>query len=158
MTVNVEDLVFNSEAVAKPKKDSGMTIVFDPTRKRSTHVESGLAVQWVRDEPPMERRTHFKLIVGGAEVPFEASYDFGRNKIKEKYPDADVFEIDRLTTALREMNYTAVNIRAQFDKEVFVKVWQNLVQQGPSVYRVSTYYTEFAGLDPSSRKDWSCEG
>jgi hypothetical protein len=42
------------------KKVIGMTIVFDPERRRSTHLESGLAVQWVRDESPMERRTHFK--------------------------------------------------------------------------------------------------
>jgi hypothetical protein len=157
MTVNV-DLVFNSEAVAKSKEDSGMTIVFDPTRRRSTHVESGLAVQWVRDEPPMERRTHFKLIVGGAEVPFEASYDFGDNKIKQQYPDADFLEISQRLNDLHEKNYSAVNIRAHFDKEVFVKVWQNLVQQGLSVYRVSTHYTEFTGHGPSSRKDWSCEG
>jgi hypothetical protein len=93
------------------KKAIGMTIVFDPERRRSTHLESGLAVQWVRDEPPMERHTHFKLIVDRIEVPFEASYDFGRDKIKEKYPDADVFEVDRLATALRELNYSAVNIR-----------------------------------------------
>lgn len=50
-----------------------MTIRFDPDRRRSTHVESGLAVQWVRDEPPVDRSTHFKLIVG-------AVYDCGEHK------------------------------------------------------------------------------
>jgi len=63
-----------------------MTIKFDPERRRSTHVESGLAVQWVRDEPPMERSTHFKLIVDGIEVPFVGSYDYGEDKIKKKIP------------------------------------------------------------------------
>ena len=135
-----------------------MTIIFDPERRRSTDVESGLAVQWVRDEPPMERSTHFKLIFGGAEVPFEASYDFGEDKIKQQYPEADFLEISQRLNDLNEKNYRAGNIRAQFDKEVFVKVWQNLVQQGRSVYRVSTFYTEFVGLDPSSRKEWNCKG
>ncbi|WP_213288462.1 hypothetical protein [Bradyrhizobium sp. sGM-13] len=135
-----------------------MTIILDPERRRSTHVESGLAVQWVRDEPPMERRTHFKLIVGGADVPFEASYDFGYYKIKQQYPDADAVELYRRCSELCEMNYRAVNIRTHFDKEVFVQVWQNLVQQGVSPYRVSTYYTELAGPDPSTRKEWKCEG
>jgi hypothetical protein len=147
-----------SEAVAKSEKDGGMTIVFDPERRRSTHVESSLAVQWERDEPPMERRTHFKLIVGGAEVPFEASYNFGEDKIKQRYPDADILEIGRHVSDLLELNYRAVNIKTHFDKEVFVKVWQHLVQQGVSPYRVSTYYTEFAGPDPSRRKEWRCEG
>jgi hypothetical protein len=143
---------------AQSEEDGGMTIIFDPERRRSTHLESGLAVQWVRDEPPMERNTHFKLIVGGAEVPFEASYSFGDDKIKQQYPDADAVELHRRLSELREMNYRAVNIRTHFDKEVFVQVWQNLVQQGVSPYRVSTYYTEFAGPDPSNRKEWRCEG
>ena len=106
-----------SEAVAKSEKDGGMTIVFDPERRRSTHVESSLAVQWVRDEPPMERRTHFKLIVDGNEVPFEGSYDYGDSKIKERFPDADALERDRLVTALGEKNFKAVNIGCEFDKE-----------------------------------------
>jgi len=135
-----------------------MTIEFDAQRRRSTDTESGLGVQWVRDEPPMERRTHFKLIVGGVELPFEASYDFGDDKIKRQYPDADYLEIHERLSQLREMNYRAVNIKADFDKEVFVKVWQNLVQQGVRPYRVSTYYVEFAGPGASGRKEWGCEG
>jgi hypothetical protein len=135
-----------------------MTIIFDPERRRSTHLESGLAVQWVRDEPPMERRTHFKLIAGGAEVPFEASYDYGQDKIKKQYPDADALEIGERTSNLRELNYRAVNITGRFDPEDFVQVWRDLVSQGHRVYRVSTYYTELAGNNPGNSKEWSCEG
>ena len=135
-----------------------MTIIFDPARRRSTHLESGLAVQWVRDEPPMERSTRFKLIANGVEVQFDGSYDYGEHKIEKLYPDADVLEIYRRTSDLQEINHTAVHIRARFDEELFVKVWQHLVQQGHDVYRVSTYYVEFAGCDPNSRKEWKCEG
>ena len=135
-----------------------MTIIFDPVRRRSTHVESGLAVQWVRDEPPMERCTLFKLIVDGAEVPFEASYDYGDRKIQQQYPDADAIELYKRLSELREKNYRALNIRVRFDKEIFLQVWQNLVQQGLSVYRVSTYYTEYFGHGPGSHNEWSCEG
>lgn len=140
------------------RKAIGMTIVFDPERRRSMDLASGLAVQWVRDEPPMERRTHFKLIVDRIEVPFEASYNYGDDKIKRQYPDADAFEAYRRMKDLRELNYGAVNIRARFDKDLFLKVWQHLVQQGLTVHRVSTCYTEFTGYDPGSRKEWSCEG
>jgi hypothetical protein len=135
-----------------------MTIIFDPERRRSTHVESGLAVQWVRDEPPMERATRFKLIVDRIEVPFEASYNYGDDKIRRQYPDADFLEVHRRASELWEKNYRAVNIRAFFEKDLFLKVWQHLVSQGLTVYRVSTYYTEFTGYDPGSRKEWSCEG
>ncbi|WP_257193056.1 MULTISPECIES: hypothetical protein [unclassified Bradyrhizobium] len=71
-----------------------MTIRFDPDQRRSTHVESGLAVQWVRDEPPMERSTHFNLIVDGIEVPFVASYDYGEDK--KANPGIGALELDRL--------------------------------------------------------------
>jgi hypothetical protein len=136
----------------------GMTIVFDPARRRSTHVESGLAVQWVREEPPLERRDHFKLIVAGTEVPFEASYDYGEDKINKQYPSADTLERGRLVMALREINYRAVNIKGTFDKGVFVAIWQDLVQQGLDVYRASTSYTEFAGSNPSGGNTWECRG
>jgi hypothetical protein len=147
-----------SEAVAKSEKDGGMTIVFDPERRRSTHVESSLAVQWVRDEPPMERRTHFKLIVDGNEVPFEGSYDYGDSKIKERFPDADALERDRLVTALGEKNFKAVNIGCEFDKEIFLETRRNLVSQGLKSFRVSTYYIEVNRADPASERVWRCEG
>lgn len=158
MTVNVADFVFNSETVAKSEKESNMTIVFDPQRRRSTDLESGLAVQWVRDEPPMECRTHFKLIVDGSEVPFEATYDNGWNRMQEKYPDADAIELHRKVSALQELNYHAFDIRGRFDPEVFVRVWQDLISQGLPGYRISTYYAEYRGGGPNDKKEWRCEG
>ena len=43
--------------------------------------ESGMGVEWVRDEPPMERHVHFRLLIKGSEVPFSASYEFGSDRI-----------------------------------------------------------------------------
>ena len=70
-----------------------MTIEYDSERKRSTDLESGLAVEWVRDEPPLERRTHFKLIVDGKGTPFESSYDFGDRNIEKEYMNVSAMEI-----------------------------------------------------------------
>ena len=114
-----------------------MAIIFDSERRRSTHVESGLAVQWVRDDPPMERSKRYKLIVDGAEIPFDASYDYGEEKVKQQYPDADLFELNRRMNALQEINYHASNIPGRFDPQVFVQVWRDLVSQGLSAFRIS---------------------
>ena len=136
-----------------------MTIEYDPVRKRSTHIESGLAVQWVRDEPVMERTTHFKLIVDGREIPFVGCYDHGDDKIDFPLgltPSEDF----RLRLALRELNYNAAWIRGNFDRNLFVKVWQHLLSQGRERYRVSTYYTEYEDITDSLAKTekWRCEG
>ncbi|MDD1535427.1 MULTISPECIES: hypothetical protein [unclassified Bradyrhizobium] len=135
-----------------------MTITFDPIQQRSTHVESGLAVQWVRNEPPMECRTHFKLIVEGSEIPFEGTFDNGWSKIQKEFPDADAVELHRKVSALHQLDYSASNIRASFDPDLFVEVWQDLVAQRLPGYRISTHYVEFRGGDPSNKKEWSCEG
>jgi hypothetical protein len=88
-----------------------MTIIYDPALRHSTHLESGLAVQWVRDEPPMERSTRFKLIANGSEVEFDGTNDYGEHKIRKLYPDADFTEVHRRATDLREINYSAVVLR-----------------------------------------------
>lgn len=135
-----------------------MTIVFDPKQKRSTHVESGLSVQWVHDEPPLEFRKHFKLIIDDKEIPFESSYDYGEGKIDDKYPNASILEKGCMISELKEINYNSFNIKCDFDKEIFIETWGNLVSQGMGVSRVSTYYTEINGAGPASKKTWSCEG
>jgi hypothetical protein len=106
----------------------------------------------------MERSTHFKLIVDGNEVPFTASYDYGEEKIKKTNPGIGALELDRLSTALWEKNYRAVNIKANFDKQIFVEVWRDLVSQGHSSYRISTYYTEIRTSNPNDKNEWECQG
>ena len=135
-----------------------MTIIHDPERRRSTHLESGLAVQWVRNEPPMERQTHFKLIVDGIETPFVATYDYGEGKLKAQYPNMSALEFNERMGALQEKNFHAIDIKRDFDRDVFLRVWQDLVAQGLGGIRVSTYYTEVGGPDPKHQRTWSCEG
>lgn len=133
-----------------------MTIEYDPTLKRSTHLESGLAVQWLRDDPPMERRSFFVLVVDGKEVPFEASYEFGHKKIEAAHPELSFIEQAKLAMALSEKNYHASSIKVAFDRTVFVEVWRDLVSQGYSTTRVSTYYVENPGTNEC--KEWSSQG
>ncbi|WP_334151464.1 hypothetical protein [Hyphomicrobium sp.] len=134
-----------------------MKLEFDPVRKRAIDLDSGLAVQWVRDEPPMERQTHFKIICAGTSIPFAASYDHGDKKISD---DRSLTPGERFMrrSALKESNYYAQNIGGVFDRAVFVCVWRHLVSQGLTGFRVSTYYTEFHGSAVHNAKTWSCEG
>lgn len=132
-----------------------MTIRFDPDQRRSTHVETGLAVEWVRDEPPMERSTYFKLIVDGIEVPFVASYDYGEDKIKKANPDIGALELDRLSTALWEKNYRAVNIKAHFDKQIFVEVWRDWFLKATVAIASRPTTAKFRQLTPTTRPSGS---
>lgn len=135
-----------------------MTINFDPTRKRATDMNSGLAVEWVRDEPPMERQTHFKIMVGGRSLPFTASYDHGDKKIREGHANLTPGERFLLTTALKEKNYYAQNIVGEFDRTIFVELWQRVVSHGLDGIRVAAHYSEFRRADGSDTKEWCCEG
>lgn len=79
-------------------------------------------------------------------------------KIKKTNPGIGALELDRLSTALWEKNYRAVNIKANFDKQIFVEVWRDLVSQGHSSYRISTYYTEIRTSNPNDENEWECQG
>ena len=104
-----------------------MPVEIDPERGRAVHLESGLAVAWVRDEPAQERKSHFKLVADGREIPFEAVYDFGERAILETDPGLSPEELSaRLLQTLRK-NYCAQNIAGAFDRQVFVTVWHGLV-------------------------------
>ncbi len=135
-----------------------MTIIHDPERRRSTHLETGLAVQWVRDEPPMERQTHFKLIADGIETPFVATYDYGEPKLKARYPNMSALEFNERMGSVQEKNFHAINLKRDFDRDLFLRVWRDLVSQGLDGFRISTHYAEVASPDPKSQRTWSCEG
>ncbi len=114
-----------------------MTIEYDSESKSSTHLESGLTVKWLRDDPPMERRSFFALIADGAEIPFEAYYDFGNDA-----PQTLPTERKTRFRDVSEKNFKTSNIAGRFDRQIFVNVWQNLVSQGFSSIQVSACYTE----------------
>lgn len=136
-------------------------VVYDVERKRATHVESGLAVEYIHDDDPRERKSYFKLIFDGKEIPFEASTDNGREKIKKQYPNMDRTERNRLITALWESNFRTNNPRfdSNVDREIFVKVWQRVVKRENSLYKFSVYCKEWEGqiLSERNHREWRCE-
>lgn len=135
-----------------------MSIIFNEKARRSTHVESGLAVQLVREEPPTERQTHFKIIANGREYPFVAYRDFGEAKLKENYPNMDPLEFNRRIADIFEQNFEASDISGDFDRDIFVHVWHKLVSTGMNGFRVTVRYTESARFCPSAGRTWNCEG
>jgi len=129
--------------ITKIKSATDDEVIYDAEHKRVTHIKSGLSVMHVRDEPPKERTTHFKLITANEQVHFEAWHDRGEKKIEDMFPDMHFLEQGKLIRALHENNYHAINIRAEFDQGVFVQVWQKLVQGNHNIYKMSANYSEW---------------
>jgi hypothetical protein len=130
-----------------------MNIHFDPIEKRAIDRESGLVVEWVRDEPPMERRAHFTIICAGTSIPFAASFDHGDRKISD---DRSLTPGERFmrTSALKEKNYYAQNIIGEFDRAVFVELWHRIVSYGLDGFHVSVSYKEWKKHDMSDVREW----
>ena len=105
--------------------------------------ESGLGVEWVRDEPPMERRTHFRLWIKGREVPFSAWYEFGSDRLHRRLraEGVSVAEIIKMTPSEDTMFYEAQNINAVFDRDKFLELWQRVLSKRHS-YSVGVRYLE----------------
>lgn len=53
-----------------------------------------------------------------------------------------------------------MSIRGRFDEDLFVQIWQHLIERehGHGVYRVSAQYIAFTGDDPDTRRDRKCGG
>lgn len=131
-----------------------MTVEIDQGHRRAVHLESGLAVEWVRDEPAQERKSHFRLVVDGREMPFEAVCDFGERAILETDPGLSPEDLSaRLLQTLRK-NYCAQNIAGAFDRQVFVTVWHGLVSARTGGFKVSVAYSEWTGADMSECRTW----
>ena len=134
-----------------------MTEALDQCKKIPVYdKESGLGVQWVRDERPMERYSHFLLLIGERAVPFGASFSFGVDFAKRENPKISVSELFDLMRSDHVMVYKAQQIDAEFDREKFVGVWQRLVSRGMSHLQVGVVYSEWNEVDRSWRK-WSKE-
>ena len=95
----------------------------DPSKTRVFDEESGLGVQWMRDEPPMERATHFRLIFPGGERDFIGYYEYETGLLMRARPDLSFSEAMRLSADDRHVEYRAYNIRREFDRQRFVELW-----------------------------------
>ena len=148
------DIVEN-KFVVKPVINND--VIYDAENKRASHIETGLTIVHLRDEPPQERKSHFKLILGSQQISFEAWYDYSEEKIEQKYPDMHFLEQGKLIANLNEKNFYVININADFDRNKFVQVFQKLVQGNNDVYKISVTYSEWDHFDMSDKKEWSCE-
>lgn len=83
-----------------------MTILYDAEKKRATDTVTGMAVEFVRRDYPMERGEFFKLIWQGRDYPFRVSYGYGEQRIFRQFPDLDIVEQSRLISKLNLMTYS----------------------------------------------------
>lgn len=131
-----------------------MTVAIGPEHRRAVHQESGLTVDWVRDEPAPERKSHFRLSVDGRGIPFEAVHDFGERALLAAEQDLSPAELSaRLLQDLRK-DYHAHNIAGAFDRQIFVTVWHALVSARAGDFKVSVACSEWSGADTGERRTW----
>ena len=116
--------------------------------KRVVDQETGLAVHWVRDEPPMERQAHFRLLFRGMEIPFSASYEYGNERVmrenRGRRGDAPADPASSSDVIL----YTAINIAGDFDRDRFIEIWHQLLSRRYGSCSVGARYLERSGGGP----------
>jgi hypothetical protein len=122
-----------------------MTIVYDPARKRATHAESGLAIEFERETPvPLESDAIFRLYYDNRVLPIYVKIDYGLRTIMEETPDFDLMylyehdmEFSSRIEELNEINFFLVEIddylqenlnRSEFRK-IFLEVWLRVVSE-----------------------------
>ena len=115
-----------------------MSIVYDPERKRATHVESGLAIEFDRKGPyPMEFDEYYKLIYNDQVFPFKVYHNSGEYKITKKNPDIKGSEYSRAIRKLNEINFILDKIDSSIReklkdpefRKIFLEVWLRLVSE-----------------------------
>ena len=116
--------------------------------------ESGLGVQWVRDEPPMERVRHFRLLLPDGERDFIGYYEYSTGLLMRQTPGLSVSEVIRLTENDWRVEYRAYNIRAEFDREKFVELWARLLANRHPGLRAEVIYGEFTELWSVDGREW----
>jgi hypothetical protein len=91
---------------ARGKETTPMTIVYDPEKKRAMDAETGMAVEFVRMDYPMESGEFFKLVFRGREYPFRVSYSSGFERIVNEFPSLSTLEQSRMTSKLNLRTYS----------------------------------------------------
>ena len=117
--------------------------------------ERGIGVEWLWDEPPMERATHFRLLLPDATQDFTAYYEFDTDILMSQRPELSWNEAHRLASEDPLVQYRAFNIRREFDREAFVEVWHKLLAPRHPSSKVRVVYSEFELDRPSQGSEWS---
>lgn len=117
--------------------------------------DSGLGVEWVRSDPPLERQVHLRLLTGDRQIPFVASYEYGIDRLMRENPKLSGAEALKLSsTTGRRIVYTASNIDAEFDRDRFVQIWHSLMNGKHPSYDVGVVYFEKDRPD-AAKREWS---
>jgi hypothetical protein len=94
-----------------------MNIAFDEANHRATDLTSGMAVTWIRDDYPGERRDFWMLAWKGEEREFRVSWDTGYAKIINARPDIGYDELVKLGDELKLWEYDVPMVVSLHDKE-----------------------------------------
>ena len=116
--------------------------------------EGGLGVEWVRDEPPMERATHFRLVLPDLSRDFIASYEFSIGLLMRERPELSASEASRLAGSDHRVQFQASNIGGDFDRDKFVEVWHKLLANRNPELAVHVIYSEFRPGISGSHSEW----
>ena len=114
---------------------------YDPDTHRAIHVPTGMAVQWLRDDPPMERRAFFKLDYNGKDTPFAASYDYADAEKRLAFPGLSESERWHATRHWKKINFVAGGYEFQMlglPPCLFLKVWHHQLHNQNKGYLIST--------------------
>lgn len=102
---------------AAGRRQVSMNISFDKANKRATDLDSGMAVTWLRDDYPSERRDFWMLAWKGEEREFPVSWDTGYAKIINARPDTSYEEVIKLGDELKLWEYRVPMVTSLQDME-----------------------------------------
>jgi hypothetical protein len=81
------------------------TITFDPDTNRATDAASGMAVEYVADDYPLERGEFWKIIWKSSVHDFRVDVDNGYRRITQQNPDLSISECSELMFRLNLREY-----------------------------------------------------
>ena len=128
----------------------------EPKPSRIFDEESGMAVEWLWDEPPMERATHFRLeLPTGEAQEFIASYEYEIGLLMRRRPELSVQEATQQASSDPRVEYRAFNIGLEFDQGRFVELWHRLLVLRFPGSKVRVIYSEFELPNSRQGSEWS---
>jgi hypothetical protein len=88
------------------------TITFDPDTNRATDAVSGMAVEYVADDYPLERGEFWKLIWKSCVHDFRVDVDDGYSRMTQQNPDLSTSERSELMSKLNLKEYNGPMARS----------------------------------------------
>ena len=86
---------------------------YEPVSHLATHGPTGLAIRWLRDDPPMERTAFFTLTYKDTETPFTGHYDYDDAAKKAAFPGLDSGKLWAATRDWNKMNFVSYGYEFQ---------------------------------------------